>query len=85
MLCQSVGRLLIFILFVFFFFLCLNGTGSCADPLPALVDFLLSSSSHDKRTARIFGSGMFAQLFADNPVLLFNKSCRPSLQTARPA
>lgn len=35
---------------------------------------------HDKRAMllQIFGTGMFAQLFADNPVLLFNKSCLPS-------
>lgn len=34
--------------------------------------------------AEIFGSGMFAQLFADNPVLLFNKSFQLSQRTLQP-
>lgn len=76
---MPVGRLLIFILFFF-----VSELDSVPVPVPAFLTSFVVRACMISGQAKIFGSGMFAQLFADNPVLLFNKSCQPSLQTVQP-
>lgn len=74
-LCPGPGGALVDFYIVFFFFVyCYSSFLFVRFHLRSICSPL---SVHDKRAMllEIFGSGMFAQLFADNPVLLFNKSC----------